>query len=105
MQVGASEIAARAEEALASARVGELARAARGADAEEAGRRFEAMLGSMLAKELRSGLDEGFFGSGPGSETFESWLDELVGRVMAERGSLGVGELVATFARGEEEAR
>ena len=93
------------------ARANELASAARGvsspfakagegrdATPEEAGARFEAMLGTMLAKELRRGMDEGFFGSGPGADTFQSWLDDFVGRAMAERGALGTADLVRDFA-------
>lgn len=93
------------DRALALAREGDLRRAAaraqgaEGAGGAEAGKPFEAMLGTMLARELRSGLEEGFFGSGPGSDTFASWLDDFVGRAMAERGALGTKDLVAGFAR------
>jgi hypothetical protein len=85
-------------EALARVREGELARAVSSSDSKEAGVRFEAMLGTMLAREMRRGLDEGFFGTAPGAETFHAWLDDFVGRAMAERGALGTGDLVRAFA-------
>lgn len=70
----------------------------RGQSPESAGKHFESMFATMLVREMRSGLDEGFFGSGPGASTFSSWLDEHVGRVIAERGALGTGALVERFA-------
>ncbi len=85
-------------EALTRMRAGELERAASSRTSTEAGKRFEAMLGTMLAREMRRGLDEGFFGDGPGADTFQAWLDDFVGRAMAERGALGTGELVKNFA-------
>lgn len=66
----------------------------RGRSDSDAGLHFEALLATMMAKELRSGLEEGFFGSGPGADTFSAWLDEHVGRVMAERGAFGIAEIV-----------
>ena len=97
MQIGSMQnaLGAKVDEAKALADQKQLADVARrGTDAKDAGKHFEAMFASMLAKELRSGLDEGFFGSGPGSDTFSAWMDEHVGRVMAEGGSLGIAEMV-----------
>ncbi len=67
--------------------------------ADEAAEKFEALLGGMLAKELRKGLPEGFFGEGPGSEQFSSWLDQFVGEAIAERGAFGFKTMVSAFVR------
>lgn len=92
-----ANLAGKLAEANAGREVSALARAARQEDPDEAGKEFEAMLGTMLAREMRRGLDEGFFGKGPGGDTFSSWLDEYIGRTMAERGTLGTGGLVKAF--------
>ncbi len=89
---------------LAQVRESALQGAPSGKDAETAGRHFEALLGSMLAQEMRRGLDEGFFGSGPGADTFGAWLDGFVGEAMAERGALGTTDLVKNFAAGAARA-
>ena len=57
----------------------------------EAGRRMEALFATMLVKELRRMLpNEGFFGSGPGADTFNAMLDEQLGEQLARRGALGI---------------
>ena len=66
--------------------------------AKEAARGFEQIFARMLASELRKGLGEGFFGSGPGAETFSGWLDDFVGEAIAERGSLGLERMLEDVA-------
>ncbi|MFT5285206.1 MAG: Rod binding domain-containing protein [Planctomycetota bacterium] len=83
---------------------GNLQRAMNDASSKNAGDKFEAMLGTMLAKEMRKGLDEGFFGKGPGADSFSSWLDEYVGQVMAEQGTLGTGAMVNHYVSQVEDA-
>jgi Rod binding domain-containing protein len=61
---------------------------------EEAAQMFEALLATVLVKQLRAGLSEGFFGSGPGSDVFEGWLDEHLGQTLAERGALDVAGFI-----------
>jgi len=84
---------------LAGRRADALAREARGlaarsgadgepVDLDEAGSRLEALFGQLLAREMRRGLGEGFFGKGPGADTFEGWFDEHLGRQLAEAGAL-----------------
>lgn len=94
-------LAPSADGALARLRAGELERIGSTSTSKEAGQRFEEILGTMLAREMRRGLDEGFFGSGPGADTFNAWLDDFVGRAMAQRGALGTGALVRNFAERE----
>ena len=64
--------------------------AARRSDPAEAARQFEKLFASLLVKELRRGLPEGFFGQGPGADVYEGWLDEHVGGALAEGGGLGL---------------
>lgn len=61
---------------------------------EEAAQMFESLFATVLVKELRQGLSEGFFGSGPGSDVFEGWLDEHLGTALARGGALDVAGFV-----------
>jgi len=74
------------------------------AEAAEAGRRFEALFGGLLARELRRGLDGGFFGQGAGSDTFDAWFDRFLGDAFAEGGALGLARLVEANAPPSAEA-
>ena len=55
---------------------------------------FSALLGTMLVKELRKSLPEGFFGEGPGSDIMNGWLDEHVGKTLAEGWDLDIAGMV-----------
>ncbi|MBL8863770.1 MAG: rod-binding protein [Planctomycetes bacterium] len=57
-------------------------------DPAEAAARFEALLATMLVKEMRSSLSEGFFGSGSAGDVYGGWLDEHVGKSLADRDAL-----------------
>jgi len=62
---------------------------------EEAAYRMEALFATMLVKELRSSLtDGGFFGSGPGADSFNAMMDEQLGEQLAKRGALDIAGLV-----------
>ena len=61
---------------------------------DEAAQMFESLLATVLVKELRQGLSEGFFGSGPGSDVFEGWLDEHLGTALARGGALDIAGFV-----------
>ncbi len=61
---------------------------------EEAAGRFEALLGGMLVKEMRKALPDGFFGQGTGSDVYGGWLDEHLGKALAETGSLGLRDVL-----------
>ena len=78
---------------LASGRAAALKSSAETSPAEAA-KRFEALLGGMLVKEMRKSLPEGFFGGGTG-------FDELLIAGQCEPRKLGVGasgrELRALF--------
>lgn len=95
--------------ALADRALGAARAAARADDAREAAREFEKLFASLLVKELRRGLSDGFFGAGPGADVFEGWLDQHVGAVMSEGEGLGLRialerDLASNGTDGEESA-
>lgn len=57
-------------------------------DSAPAAQRFQSLLASMLVKEMRSSLSEGFFGSGAGGDVYGGWLDEHIGATLARRDAL-----------------
>jgi len=61
-----------------------------GASPQEAADKMEALFATLLVKELRRALPNGFFGSGIGADTFEGWLDEHLGQSLADSDSLGL---------------
>ena len=61
-----------------------------------AGKVVEKVFASMLVKELRRGLDNGFF-KGPGSQVYTAWLDEHLGNALTERDTLGLAGMVKTY--------
>lgn len=67
---------------------------AREGDSEKASKMFEELLATMLVREMRRGLGEGFFGSGAGSDVYEGWLDQHVGRSLAANGSLDLAQSI-----------
>jgi len=56
----------------------------------EAAREFEKLFATLLVKELRRGLPEGFFGKGEGADVYEGWLDEHLGTALSEGRGLGL---------------
>jgi len=68
-------------------------------DAVAAGKQFEELFASMLVKEMRRGLDEGFFGQGHGAQVFEGWLDGVVGRALVEGKGLGIADSIERSLR------
>ncbi len=84
-------------DALAQARIRELGQAAAKDDTAEVGKAIESLFASMLVKELRRGLDTGFF-EGPGAQVYTAWLDEHLGQALADRDALGLAGMVKTFA-------
>lgn len=65
----------------------------RGEDMNSVGTKFEELFAGMLAKQLRSGL-EGFFGEGPGADTFGAWMDNHLGQQMADQELLGIAKML-----------
>jgi Rod binding domain-containing protein len=78
------------------ARVGALRRDLQHADPEQAGKKLEALFATMLVKEMRRSLPNGFFGDSSGSDTFNGWFDEHIGGALAESGALDLAGMVKT---------
>ncbi len=56
---------------------------------KDAGEQMEELFATMLVKELRKSLpNEGFFGSGKGADVFNGWMDEFLGKQLADEGAL-----------------
>ncbi len=94
--VGASleRAAGAAHNDLAAGRISRLAKNADTSEPETVAKEIEALFATLLASEMRKGLGEGFFGSGPGSDTFNGWFDEEIGSSLASQGSLGLAKSV-----------
>lgn len=87
-QVNGDALLKGAEEAQDSALRGE---------AKEAAAKFEALLATTLVKEMRKALPEGgFFGKASGSDVFNGWMDEHMGRALAESGALDLAGMIKT---------
>lgn len=69
-----------------------------------AAQEFESLFATLLVSELRKGLGEGFFGSGPGADTFNGWFDEQLGASLASRGSLGLAGQIRESMAAEQAA-
>ncbi len=67
-----------------------------GSDNETAAQQFEQLLATMLVKEMRKSLPEGFFGSGPGSDSFNGWMDKSIGNNLAASWDLDIAGMVKT---------
>jgi len=59
-------------------------------DPKDAAARFEALLATMLVKEMRGSLGDGFFGKGPEGDVYGGWLDQHVGQSLADRDALHI---------------
>jgi hypothetical protein len=67
-------------------------------DVERVAKRFEGLFLSMLVKEMRKTLPAGFFGEGPGAETFNGWFDDHMGDLLGNNGAL---DLVGLLKAGQ----
>ena len=86
-------------------RISRLASSNAATEAEAVSREMESLFATLLVSELRKGLGEGFFGSGPGADTFNGWFDEQIGSSLASRSSLGLTEQIQEAIVREQEAR
>jgi Rod binding domain-containing protein len=87
---------------------GRISRVAQGADDSQpaaVAREMESLFATLLVSELRKGLGDGFFGSGPGADTFNGWFDEQIGSSLASRSSLGLTEQIQEAILREQSAR
>jgi len=94
---GQAGVGARVAGLASAAQAGEAAEAARASEAgraDEAAEKFEELFATVLVKEMRKGLSDGFFGKGPGADVFEGWLDKHVGGALAASGSLDLAGII-----------
>jgi Rod binding domain-containing protein len=63
------------------------------ADAKAVGAEFEGVFLSMLLKQMRQSLDEGFF-AGDSGDSFGGMFDLFLGKQLAEASPIGVGDLL-----------
>lgn len=71
----------------------------------EAANKFESVLATMLVKEMRRSLPEGFFGDGADGDIYSGWLDEHVGQTLANRDALHMGDMIEKGVASKSEAR
>jgi Rod binding domain-containing protein len=77
-------------DAAAMLRLSEAGALARRGTPAEAAKEFERLFATLLVKEMRATLPEGFFGEGAGSDVFDGWFDEHLGSALAEGQGLGM---------------
>jgi Rod binding domain-containing protein len=70
------------------------ASAATGPDAGATAKKFESVFSTMLVKEMRRSLSNGFFGEGADGDIYSGWLDEHVGQALADRDALHMREMI-----------
>ena len=90
-------LGARIADIASSARADEAAEIARASEAgrtEDAAQKFEELFATVLVKEMRKGLSDGFFGKGPGADVFEGWLDKHIGGALAASGALDLAGII-----------
>ena len=67
---------------------------------------LERLFATFVVKELRNSLPDGFFGQGAGADVYEGWLEEHLGRSLADSGALDLaGRIKASIdskARAEQ---
>lgn len=73
-----------------------------GGTPDEVATAFEAVFASMLVKEMRNTLKDGFFG-GESSDVLGGMFDLHLGKAMAESGGLGVKDMVLQHLSKNEE--
>jgi Rod binding domain-containing protein len=71
------------------------ARSKDGPKAAEVPQQFSKLLATLLCKEMRRALPEGFFGEGAGADIFDGWLDEHMGAALADRDGLRLEAMIA----------
>jgi Rod binding domain-containing protein len=75
-----------------------------GATPSETAQKFEALLATMLVKEMRRSVPEGFFGDGASGDIYSGWLDEHVGQTLAKDDGLHVREMLERSLQQKVEA-
>lgn len=64
------------------------------ASPREAAEKFEALFATMLVKEMRKALPDGFFGSEADGDIYAGWLDQHLGQAIAKSGDLHLAPML-----------
>ncbi len=89
-----------ASQNLSKARLENAQRLGDGDKVNKAAKEFEKLMATMLVKEMRSSLKDGFFPSGPGNDTYNAWFDEKIADSLSKGDSLGLaGQLKAAMGK------
>lgn len=67
---------------------------ARSGNDELAAREFEKLFLSVLVKEMRQSLPEGFFGKGPGASVYGGMFDEVLAESLAAGAGTGLRQAI-----------
>lgn len=74
-------------------------------DAAHVGKEFEALLATMLVKEMRKGMAGEIFGEGSTGDIYGGWFDEHVGRSLAASGAFDLAGLIKVGVESKDAAR
>jgi Rod binding domain-containing protein len=105
MQPLQSDLALGSKESLVAAQSAQLERAQAASDRGDpakAAKMFEEVLATMMVRELRRGVEGGFFGSGAGADVYEGWLDQHVGKALADTGALDLAQSIRLSIRDKQ---
>lgn len=71
----------------------------------ETAKKFESVLATLLVKEMRRSIPEGFFGEGASGDIYSGWLDDHVGQTLAARDALHMREMIEKSVLQKSEAQ
>lgn len=77
---------------------------AKSAGADETAKKFESVFSTLLVKEMRRSLSDGFFGEGAQGDIYSGWLDQNVGESLANRDALHMREMIQRSVLSKTEA-
>jgi Rod binding domain-containing protein len=91
-------LGASAGQNLANVQLEKAQRLGDGQQVTKAAKEFEKLMATMLVKEMRSSLKDGFFPAGPGNDTYNAWFDEKIAESLSRANGLGLaGQLKASM--------
>lgn len=76
-----------------------------GENREAAAKKLEALFATMLVREMRKSLPKGFFGDGPGADTFNGWFDQKLGQSLSDSGALDLAGQISVSLQAKEAAQ
>jgi Rod binding domain-containing protein len=64
------------------------------ADTAQTAKKLESVFATLLVKEMRRSLSDGFFGDGAAGDIYSGWLDDHVGDALADTDALHMREMI-----------